>query len=61
MENNRQVDLETPAISVLAAASTTPFKTAFKVTMGIGLARLLLFAGGIVVITAAYLAIANLS
>lgn len=44
MQNN-QVDLETPAISVLAAASKTPFRTAFKVTLGIGLARLALFAG----------------
>jgi len=30
MNNNNQVDLETPAISVLAAASKTPFQTAFK-------------------------------
>jgi hypothetical protein len=45
--NNNQVDLETPAISALAAASKTPFMTAFKVTMGIGLARLALFVGGL--------------
>ena len=43
--NNRQVDLETPAISALAAASKTPFWTAFKITLGIGLARALLFIG----------------
>lgn len=43
--NNREIDLETPAISALAAASKTPFWTAFKVTIGIGLARLVMFAG----------------
>ena len=46
MQNN-QVDLETPAISVLAAASKTPFMTALKVTLGIGLARLALFIGSL--------------
>ena len=44
MENNR-IDLETPAISALAAASKTPFTTAFKVTLGIGLARFAMFLG----------------
>jgi len=43
MHNHRPVDLETPAISALAAASKTPFATAFKVTLGIGLARFLMF------------------
>lgn len=53
MENNKQVDLETPAISVLAAASKTPFRTAFMVTVGIGLARLTMFAGFVAVVTVA--------
>lgn len=50
---NNQVDLETPAISALASASKTPFKTAFKVTMGIALARFLMFVGVVTVITTA--------
>lgn len=50
---NRQVDLETPAISALAAASKTPFMTAFKVTIGIGLARLVMFIGVVATITVA--------
>lgn len=52
MENNR-IDLETPAISVLAAASKTPFATAFKVTLGIGLGRLVLFGGFVSIVTLA--------
>lgn len=43
MNHRNQVDLETPAISALAVASKTPFWTAFKITLGIGLGRLLLF------------------
>jgi len=53
MDTNKQVDLETPAISALAAASKTPFMTAFKVTLGIGIARFLLFVGVVAVIVAA--------
>ena len=45
MNQDSRIDLETPAISALAAASKTPFRTAFKITIGIGLARLLMFAG----------------
>jgi hypothetical protein len=52
MENNR-IDLETPAISVLAAASKTPFTTALKVTLGIGLGRLILFGGFVLVVVSA--------
>lgn len=52
---NKQVDLETPAISVLAAASKTPFRTAFMVTIGIGLGRLVLFAGFVGIVLAALL------
>jgi hypothetical protein len=54
MNNNTQIDLETPAISALAAASKTPFATAFKVTLGIGLARLALFSGFIFTLVVAY-------
>lgn len=53
MQNN-QIDLETPAIEALAAASKTPFKTAFKITLGIGLGRLALFTGFIAIVTIAY-------
>lgn len=52
--NNNNIDLETPAISALAAASKTPFLTAFKVTLGIGLARFVLFCGVVAVIVLAY-------
>jgi hypothetical protein len=51
--NNNQIDLETPAISALAAASKTPFRTAFKVTLGIGLARFALFVSFVSVIVLA--------
>lgn len=41
---NRQHDVATQAqnaaTAAIAAASTTPFKTAFKITMGIALAQL---------------------
>lgn len=53
MDNNNlpgKPDLETPAIMALAAASKTPFMTAFKVTLGIGLARFLLFTAGIAIL-----------
>lgn len=53
MNRDNQVDLETPAISALAAASKTPFWTAFKVTLGIGLARFLMFLGVVSTITLA--------
>lgn len=42
-ENNNGHELQDTAVSALAAASKTPFKTAFRVTLGIGLARLALF------------------
>jgi hypothetical protein len=51
---NNQVDLETPAIAALSAASKTPFLTALKVTLGIGLGRLLMFTGFILVLVLAY-------
>jgi threonine/homoserine/homoserine lactone efflux protein len=53
MKDNR-VDLETPAISVLAAASKTPFRTALFVTLGIGLGRFILFALSILTLFAIY-------
>jgi threonine/homoserine/homoserine lactone efflux protein len=41
--NNNNNEIQDAAVSALAAASKTPFKTAFKVTLGIGLARATLF------------------
>jgi hypothetical protein len=42
--NNQENDIvqkvETAATAVLASASKTPFKTAFMVTLGIGLAQI---------------------
>lgn len=55
MENNTKIDLETPTIGALAAASKTPFMTAFKVTVGIGLGRLALFSGFVVVAAITYI------
>lgn len=52
--SNRPVDLETPAIAALSAASKTPFWTAFKVTLGIGIARFLMFIGVVATLVAAY-------
>lgn len=48
--NNLQNEIETAGISAIAAASKTPFKTAFSVTLGIGLARLVMFLGVVGVI-----------
>jgi len=45
MDNNNRIDLETPVIAALATASKAPFMTAFKATLGIGLARFLMFVG----------------
>jgi hypothetical protein len=53
-DSNNRVDLETPAIAALAAASKTPFKTAFSVTLGIGLARFLMFVGFVVTLVVSY-------
>jgi hypothetical protein len=41
--NNQNNDLENTVVSTIAAASKTPFWTAFKVTLGIGLAHALMF------------------
>lgn len=57
MRNNNRSAVESSAISALAAASKTPFSTAFKVTLGIGIARLALFAGFAVVVVSAILMI----
>jgi len=51
---NEKIDLETPTISALAAASKTPFRTALKVTLGIGLGRLILFGIVVAILTIAY-------
>jgi len=53
-DNRPGIDLETPAIAALAAVSKTPFRTAFSVTLGIGLARFLMFAGVVAVLTCAW-------
>jgi len=50
MNNNTQGNVETTATEVLAAASKTPFRTAFMITAGIGLGRLMLFALGLTLI-----------
>jgi hypothetical protein len=60
MKNNQQNDMVMSGIKAVAAASATPFKTAFKVTMGIAVAQLLvlaMFLGGLatVVLIAAFL------
>jgi len=51
--NNVGNEVQDTAVSVLAASSKTPFSTAFKVTLGIGAARLLLFVGGVSAIATA--------
>lgn len=51
--NNNNNSAETAAIAALSVASKTPFMTAFKVTIGIGLARFLMFIGIVSVITMA--------
>lgn len=40
MNNNQQNDVVMAGVKAVAAASNTPFKTAFKITMGIALAQL---------------------
>jgi len=40
MNNNQTNDQVMNGVKALAAASNTPFKTAFKITMGIALAQL---------------------
>lgn len=49
--NNSGPDLETVGTAALAAVSKTPFRTAFSITLGIGLAHLALFAGFIAIIS----------
>lgn len=41
-QNNMVQDVENVAVGALAAASKTPFRTAFMLTFGMGLARVLL-------------------
>lgn len=56
MKNRNQIEsdaVQTAAISAVAAASQTPFKTAFKITFGIAIAQLvigLMFLAGCAVI-----------
>lgn len=51
MNNNQETTntLQNATTTVLAATSKTPFWTAFKITMGIGLAQLTLFFGAMFV------------
>ena len=47
--NRPQNDIQGAATAAIAAASNTPFKTAFKITLGLALGQLvvaLLFMGG---------------
>lgn len=60
MNNNQQNDVVLNGVKALAAASNTPFRTAFKITMGIALAQmasLAIFAAGVgaVIMTIAFL------
>jgi len=51
--NAQSTQLQDAATSAFAAASKTPFLTAFKVTLGIGLARFVMFVGVVATITVA--------
>lgn len=59
MNQQRNNDIELNAVKAIASASQTPFKTAFKVTMGIAVAQLAItaiFFGALIVIgTSIYL------
>jgi hypothetical protein len=44
MNNNQTNDQVMNGVKMLAAASATPFRTAFKITMGIAMAQLLTLA-----------------
>ncbi len=54
MHNNnvqqQNTAIQDTATAIIAAGSKTPFGTAFKITLGIGLARLSLFVMGLSVI-----------
>lgn len=41
MNNNNNGDLQGVAVAAIAAASSTPFWTSFKITMGVAAAHLL--------------------
>jgi len=52
-KENQTTDLMSTAIGVIASTSKTPFRTAFMLTLGMGMARALLFflvAGGLIVL-----------
>lgn len=46
-QRDQESELQTATTKMLAAASATPFWTAFKITLGIGLAQFLMFLGGV--------------
>lgn len=49
--NTQSTQIQDAATTALAAASKTPFMTAFKITLGIGMARFVMFVGAVAVIT----------
>lgn len=60
MNNNQTNDQVMNGVKALAAASATPFRTAFKVTLGIAVAQLLVLAmvlggGAVLLLIAAFL------
>lgn len=50
MNNNNQQNATATAIASLAAATKTPFKTAFLAMLGVAAAQLFMFLGALVVI-----------
>lgn len=61
MNQNQGNELENMAVSAIAAASKTPFKTAFKITFGIAVANvligLLFMAGCATIATVSYMVV----
>lgn len=44
MNQNQENNVEQAAVAAIASASATPFRTAFKITIGIALAQLMMLA-----------------
>lgn len=49
-QQQNQTNVQDTATAIIAASSKSPFSTAFKITLGIGLARLSLFTIGVAII-----------
>jgi hypothetical protein len=63
MKHQNSNDLESSAVKAIAAASKTPFRTAFKITFGIALAQLTIAAlvfGGLIFIGTIVLLLARM-